>query len=299
MQKITPFLWFDHQAEEAINFYITLFPDSKITDTQRYNEDSAKASGQPAGSVMSASFELAGQRFAALNGGDYYKFTPATSFFVSCDTEQESDTLWNKLSEGGKIMMPFQVYPFSKKFGWCADKFGVSWQINLAPNKQKISPCLMFVGKQHGKTEEAVNMYTAMFKNSKIDMIARYEAGELDPAIGTIKHAEFTLDGYTFMAMDSSFKHDFTITGGISFLVNCENQAEVDEFCAKLTEGGGEQQPCGWLTDKYGVVWQIVPTILSKLLGDPDPEKSGRVMQAMLQMKKLEIAELQKAYDGE
>ncbi len=299
MQKITPFLWFDHQAEEAVNFYVSLFPNSKTTDIQRYNEESSKASGQPAGSVNWCSFELSGQKFGALNGGDYYKITPATSFFVSCDSEEEIDTLWSKFSEGAQIMMPFQEYPFSKKFGWLADKFGVSWQLNLDPRKQKITPCLMFVGDQHGKAEEAMKLYTSIFKNANIDMIARYEAGEMDPAVGTIKHSEFTLDGYSMMAMDSSMPHAFKFTGGISFLVNCETQDEVDEFCSKLIEGGGEQQQCGWLTDKFGVVWQIVPTILSKLLGDPDPVKAQRVMRAMLEMYKLNIAELQKAYDGE
>lgn len=160
MQKITPFLWFDYQAEEAMNFYVATFKNSQILSVQRYGDEGAAASGQAAGSVMTASFVLDGQEFVALNGGPVYKITPA-----------------------------------------------------------------------------------------------------------------------------------------ISFVVNCETQAEVDDMWTKLTAGGEEVQ-CGWLTDKFGVSWQVVPVQLLRLMADPDPAKAGRVMQAMLQMKKLEIAGLQRAYDA-
>lgn len=158
MQKITPFLWFDNQAEEAMNFYVSIFKNSKVLSVQRYGQEAAEASGRQKGSVMTASFLLDGQEFVALNGGPVYKISPA-----------------------------------------------------------------------------------------------------------------------------------------ISFVVNCESQEEVDEYWNKLTEGGDEVQ-CGWLTDKFGVSWQIVPTQLNELLSDHDPVKSGRVMQAMLQMKKIDIAGLKRAY---
>jgi predicted 3-demethylubiquinone-9 3-methyltransferase (glyoxalase superfamily) len=160
MQKIVPCLWFDTQAEEAVNLYISLFDNSKILNVTHYDEDSAKVSGQPAGSVLTVSFLLDGQEFMAMNGGPAFKFTEAVSFIVNCETQEEVDRLWDK-----------------------------------------------------------------------------------------------------------------------------------------LTADGGEESQCGWLKDKYGLSWQIVPTALGEMLSDPDPVKAQRVMQAMLQMKKLDVAGLRRAYE--
>ena len=157
MQKITPFLWFDTQAEEAVNYYVSIFKNSKIVHVARYGEDAAKVSGRPKGSVMTMAFQLDGQPFVALNGGPVFSFTPAISFMVDCKTQGEVDHLWDKLS------------------------------------------------------------------------------------------------------------------------------------------AGGEPQQCGWLRDKYGVTWQSVPSVLGELMGDPDPAKSQRVIQAMLQMTRLDIKALQQA----
>lgn len=162
VQKITPFLWFDNQAEEAVSFYTSVFKDSKIVRVTRYGEEAAQVSERPKGTAMTVAFQLAGQQFVALNGGPHFQFTAA-----------------------------------------------------------------------------------------------------------------------------------------ISFVVNCESQDEVDYYWGKLSEGGDEKaQQCGWLKDKYGVSWQIVPTELGELLSNPDPEKSGRVMKAMLQMKKINVATLKQASDG-
>ena len=160
MQKITPFLWFDDKAEEAANFYVSLFKNSKIGNVSRYDEAGAKASGRPTGSVMVIEFQLEGRNFVGLNGGPHFKFTEALSFVVNCETQQEVDTFWEKLSEGG------------------------------------------------------------------------------------------------------------------------------------------EESQCGWLKDKYGLSWQVVPTVLSEMLRDKDPVKSQRVMKAMLQMKKIDIATLEQACEG-
>jgi predicted 3-demethylubiquinone-9 3-methyltransferase (glyoxalase superfamily) len=161
MQKITPFLWFDNNAEEAAKFYTSIFKNSKIMDIDYYGESAAEVSGRPKGTVMTVTFELEGQRFMALNGGPIFKFSPAISFFVNCQTQEEVDDLWEKLSEGG-----------------------------------------------------------------------------------------------------------------------------------------GEKEQCGWLKDKFGVSWQIVPNVLAEMLQDKDLKKSERVMKAMLQMKKIEIQGLRKAYAG-
>ena len=189
--------------------------------------------------------------------------------------------------------MPLQEYPFSKKYAWIADKFGVSWQLNLDDRTQKISPALMFTGANFGKVEEAMNFYASVFPNSSVAKISRYEAGEGDKE-GAVKYAEFSVNGYQFIGMESSMDHKFTFTEATSFMVSCETQEEIDFFWKKLSADKASEQ-CGWLKDKYGVSWQIVPAVLNKLLGDPDPAKAQRVMKAMLQMKKLDIKGLEEA----
>jgi predicted 3-demethylubiquinone-9 3-methyltransferase (glyoxalase superfamily) len=154
---------------------------------------------------------------------------------------------------------------------------------------QKIVPFLWF----DGKAEEAMNFYVSIFKNSKIGEVTRY--GKAGPGQeGTVISATFQLEGQEFYALNGG--PQFTFTPAISLFVNCETQQEVDELWKKLSEGG-EIQQCGWLRDKYGLSWQIIPTILGKLLRDKDPAKAQRVMQAMLQMRKIDIARLKQAYD--
>jgi predicted 3-demethylubiquinone-9 3-methyltransferase (glyoxalase superfamily) len=291
MQKITPFLWFNDQSEEAVNFYISLFQNSKIYEINRLGDDVPG----PKGKVLTITFQLAGQEFMALNGGPEYTFTPAVSFFVLCQTPEEIDALWNKLSAGGNVMMELDRYPFSEKFGWVADRYGVSWQLSLAGLPQKIDPFLMFVGAQHGRADEAIRFYTTVFPNSRIDQVQRYGKDQGEPE-GTVMHARFTIAGQEFMAMESSGDHRFTFTPATSFFVHCENQAEVDYFWEKLSEGG-KKGPCGWLTDPFGVSWQIVPNILGELMSDPDAKKADRVTQAMLKMTKIDIAQLKQAYE--
>lgn len=291
-QKISPFLWFDDQAEEAAEFYTSLFDNSRTVDVMRYGPGGPG----PEGSVMTVSFELAGQQFTALNGGPQFNFTPAISFFVSCATEDEVDTLWDALSDGGTALMPLDTYPFSEKFGWVNDKYGVSWQLNLAEREQTITPFLMYVGEEHGRAEEAIDFYTSLFEDSSVEHIARHGEGtkELE---GNVQHAVFTLHGQDFMAMDGGLAHDFTFNEAVSLEVSCGSQAEVDRLWDALTADGGEESMCGWLKDRFGVSWQIVPTALIEMMGDEDAEKARRVREAMLQMKKIDIPTLQAAYD--
>lgn len=301
MQKITPFLWFDSNAVEAVNFYTSIFNNSKGGNTTRYNEEGAKVSGQQKGSVMTVPFQIFGQDFTALNGGPLFKFNPSVSFFINCKTENEVQQLWDKLSNGGTALMPLDKYPFSEKYGWIQDKYGVSWQLILSTGeiKQKIVPSMLFVHNVSGKAEEAINFYTSVFNDSKVLSTFRYGANQQPDKEGTIAFADFLLEGQIFAAMDSAHAHDFNFNEAISFVVNCETQEEVDYFWKKLSEDGDKNaQQCGWLKDKYGLSWQIVPTVLGKLLSEPDPEKSKRVMQAMLQMDKINIEVLKNAHTG-
>ncbi len=155
---------------------------------------------------------------------------------------------------------------------------------------QKITPFLWF----DDQAEEAMNFYVSLFKNSKILSLSRY--GDVAPGEpGTVMTGNFQLDGQEFMALNGGPQYRFT--EAVSFFVSCETQQEVDELWVKLSEGG-EEGLCGWLKDRFGLSWQIIPTALGEMLGDKDPERAGRVMQAMLQMRKIDIAGLQRAYDA-
>jgi predicted 3-demethylubiquinone-9 3-methyltransferase (glyoxalase superfamily) len=156
---------------------------------------------------------------------------------------------------------------------------------------QKIAPFLWF----DSQAEEAANLYVSIFKNSRIVNIARYGAAGPGPK-GSVMTAAFQIEGQEFTALNGG--PQFKFTEAISFVVNCETQEEVDELWEKLSRGG-EEGPCGWLKDKYGLSWQVVPIILGEMLSDPDPVKSQRVMQAMLQMKKIDVGKLRQAYDGQ
>lgn len=301
-QKITLNLWFDRQAEEAAKFYTSIFKNSKIGKITRASKAGFEIHGLPEGTVMTIEFEIEGQKFIALNGGPLFKFTPAVSFLVACNTKEEVDAIWERLSEGGTALMELGEYPFSEKYGWTQDRYGLSWQVMFMGDrktKQKITPTLMFVGEQCGKAEAAINFYTSVFNNAEIGNILRYGKGEEPDKEGTIKHAAFTLENQGFAAMDSARKHDFTFNEAISFMVECETQEEIDYYWEKLIADGGQESVCGWLKDKFGVSWQVSPTVLGEMLQDPDKEKVERVTNAFLKMKKFDIGELKKAYEGQ
>ncbi len=292
MPNIIPHLWFNKEAKQAAELYTSLLPNSKIINSTVIKDT-------PSGDADLLTIQIAGQEFMLISAGPYFKFTPAISFLIACDSVEEVDLIYEKLSPGSTSLMPLGEYPFSKKYVWLADKFGLSWQIMLMGDmkyQQKITPTLMFVGSNCGKTEEAINNYLSIFKDSKINSIMRYNKGEEPDKEGTIKHAEFTLEGVDFAAMDSAYEHKFTFNEAISFIVHCKDQAEIDHYWNKLTADPKAEQ-CGWLKDKYGVSWQIVPTIMNEMMQDQNPEKRLRVTQAFLKMKKFNIAELKKAYE--
>ena len=295
MKNIYPCLWFDDQAENAVKFYVSIFKNSKIGTITRYTEASSKVSGRPKESVMVEMFQLEGQDFMALNGGPQFQFTRAISFFVGCETTREVDILWKKLSVGGKVLMELDKYPFSERYGWIQDKFGVSWQIILGKYEQKITPLLFYAGSQRGKAKEAINYYNSLFSNSKITKMELYTKDEGDE--GFVKHASFELSRQKFMAMDSHNDSLIEFNESISLVVNCEVQKEIDEMWDKLSMGG-EKGQCGWLKDGYGVSWQIVPTALGEMEQNADAEQSERLMNAVISMTKLDINELRRAYDG-
>lgn len=298
MQKIIPHLWFDNQAEEAVNFYTSIFKEGKIHRAVRYPEAGKEIHGREPGSVMSVEFEICGYKFLALNGGPVFTFTPAISFMVNLKTKEEVDELWDKLSVGGQALMPLDAYPFNERYGWMQDKFGLSWQLMFNPDQvEPIVPSLLFTQEKAGKAEEAINFYASVFQNAHIGEVARYGANQAPDKEGTLMYASFTLEGQKFAAMDSAHDHTFTFNEAVSLMVMCHNQQEIDSLWEKLS-AVPESEQCGWLKDKYGVSWQIVPPGMEAFLGGEDKEKSNRAMTAMLQMKKIDIQKLKEAYEG-
>ena len=270
-----PCLWFNGQAKEAANFYASAFDDSKITSEN----------------PLVVMFELNGMKFMGLNGGPQFNINPSISFFIFCNNREEVERKWNILSEGGNVLMALDKYPWSEMYGWCQDKFGVNWQLMIGQDEQKILPAFMFTQENSGRAEEAINFYTSIFDDSKINMVSKYEKGEQDVE-GYIKHAQFTINGQRFVAMDSSGPHKFTFNEGLSIVVSCDTQEQIDYYWEKLSDGGQKSQ-CGWLKDKFGVSWQIVPAVLGKLMSNP--EKREKVMGVVMKSKKFDIAELENA----
>jgi len=293
MQKITPHLWFDKEAKEAAEFYTSLLPDSKVTNITTLHDT-------PSGDCDVVSFELAGQPFMAISAGLLFKFNPSVSFHVKSKTKEEVDEIWEKLSSGGKVLMPLDAYPFSERYGWIEDKYGLSWQVIYAGNneiQQKITPVLMFVGPVCGKTEEAVTFYIAVFHNANTFFLTRYGKGEEPDKEGTVQYVAFTLEGMEFGAMDSARDHPFAFNEAISFLVPCETQEEIDYYWQKLSADPQAEQ-CGWLKDKFGLSWQIWPTAIGEMMKNGTREQIDRITQAFLPMKKFDLATLQRAYEG-
>lgn len=277
--SIYPCLTLKGKVAEAADFYIDTFGEGKIAQT----------------SPFVILIELSGQKFMLLNEGPSSLPNASTSFMVTSESEEETQQYWNKLVDGGKVFMALDSYDWSSKYGWVVDKFGISWQLYTSSrgrNPQKFCPAFMFTGANAGKALAAIHFYTGLFPQSKIEGILEYSE-EDDDTTGFVKHAQFEINNFMTMAMDSSAAHGFAFNDAISLVVNCDSQAEIDQYWAQLTANGGHEVACGWLTDKYGISWQIVPNILGQLM--MDPERGQRVMQALMKMKKLIIADLENA----
>jgi predicted 3-demethylubiquinone-9 3-methyltransferase (glyoxalase superfamily) len=294
---IIPCLWFDDQAEAAAEFYVSAFRGGSVDAVVHYPESAPNPSGRPPGSVVTVDFTVAGQRFTALNGGPAFAINPSISFFVFRPTAVEVDGLVPALLDGGSALMALDAYPWSERYAWVMDRFGVSWQVMAAAGVEQVTvaPCPMFTGPQHGRAREAIDAYVAAFPGSGVEFVDAYD-GDGGPA-GTVKHGRFSLAGQPLVAMDSAFEHGFTFNEAVSLQVMCADQAEVDRLWATLAEGG-EFGPCGWLKDRFGVSWQVVPEGLLPLLTGSDAVARDRTFAALLEMGKLDLAELRLAHGG-
>lgn len=299
MQRIVPCLWFDSNAEEAVEAYTSAFGRSRVGPTLHYDEASARQAGKEPGNVLTIEFEIEGLAFTALDGGPAFDLNPSISFFVDCPTEKDTERLWAALSEGGTALMPLDAYPFNPKFGWVQDRFGVSWQIALAPDRseRRITPFLMYINENAGEAEAAVRHYVSAFSDASVETITRYGADQdLNPP-EMIATAEFTLLGQRFLASENAFAHDFGFNEAISLQVACDTQQQVDALWEALS-AVPDAENCGWLKDRWGVSWQIVPAVLPELLQSLDRAAAQRTMEAMLRMRKLDIGALEAAHRG-
>ena len=278
LQSIGTCLWFDGKAKEAALYYKEVFGDVEIISEN----------------PMAVVYQIFGRRFMNLNGGPGFNINPSISFFLSMENEAETQSLWEKLTVDGKILMPLNKYPWSDKYGWCADKFGVNWQLMLGhKSKSKLMPNMLFTGQQNGKANEAIHFYTNLFKGATVINIDTYKKGEPDTE-GNIKYAQFELNELSFGAMDSSAPHQFSFNEAVSFIITVDTQEEIDYYWNYLIQNGAPGK-CGWLKDKFGISWQVVPTCLGKFM--TNPATAPKAAYAFLQMSKFIIADLEKAVE--
>lgn len=283
--NIFPCLWFDTEGNAAAKFYTEIFGGKITVDTP---------------SVIN--FELFGQRFMILNAGPQFEKNASISFMVLCETEEEVERFWNPLAEGGMVLMELGEYPWSKKYGWVRDRFGVTWQVFLGEKQgeQRIIPTMMFIHQNNGKAMQAMEFYTQIFPDSKIGGVMKYaeEGNETHDIAGNVQHAHFEIDGYSFFCMDNSYDHKFDFNEAISIVVMTDDQEETDHLWNSLTANGGRPSMCGWLKDQYGVSWQIVPKKLIELMNHSDLFRAKKVVEKMMTMQKIDIAALENAFSS-
>lgn len=280
---IFPCLWCNGDAKEAAEFYCQVFGGKITVDTP-----------------VVINIELFGQKLMLLNAGPQFEKNPSISFLINCASEEDVQHYWDMLSEGGMALMELDSYPWSKKYGWIKDKYGATWQLYFGEMQdQKMVPTLMFMHKNNGKAMEAMEFYTSTFPDSKLEGVLKYkDGGENGENPENVQHAQFVINNYMLSCMDSSFDHKFDFNEGISLVTMTNDQKETDHLWNTLISGGGRESMCGWLKDQYGVSWQIVPKRLIELMNDSNPEKSQKVVQVMLKMQKIVIADLEAAYNS-
>ena len=280
-QVITPAIWCDGTADEAAQFYTDVFRDTSIAE---------QAPG------LAATVSIHGFRLSLINGGNQYAPNPSISCILNFDPllfggEEQAraylDELYKRLSTGG-VLMELGEYPFSPRYAWVRDRFGMTWQLMLTdPDgdpRPFVIPSFMFGGTNHAHAEEATDAWITLFDNSRRGALYRYEeGGPLDA--GTVMFTDFTLRGTWMAATDSGTFHDFTFTPGVSIIVSCRDQEEIDRYWAGLS-AVPEVERCGWCIDRWGVSWQVVPHNIAELMAN------AATRDKILHMGKIDLAKL-------
>jgi predicted 3-demethylubiquinone-9 3-methyltransferase (glyoxalase superfamily) len=302
MQRVIPNIWSQGTAAEAGAFYASVFPDTSWAVIARYPEVGLPDFQRDfAGKELVVDVTIRGYRIRLINAGNEFRPNPSFSFIISMSAREmggddaaaraEIDRMWHALSEDGEVRMPLQGYPHSPHYGWVEDKYGVNWQLMLAvPTGDDdagapVLPNLMFTGSEP-RAQDAIAMYTEVFPDAEPGAMMPYPPGAAPWAGGipALMFADFTVAGSRLSAMDGGPDHDFTFTPGVSLEVDCADQAEIDRLWEALS-AVPEAEQCGWLVDRFGVSWQIVPAMMDELMQRPG------AYQKMLGMKKLVIAD--------
>ena len=293
MQRIIPHLWYDKEALEAAKGYENLFENSKIISTTTITDT-------PSGDAEMVEFQLAGLKFSAISAGPYFALNPSISLMIACATPDEVNRLYDNLSPGGFELMPLGEYSFSKRYAWIQDKYGLNFQLFFVENMdehQRIRPTLLFTEEVCGRAEEAIEYYLSVFKGSSSGYINHYLPGEATDERAKVNYGEVNIGDTQLIVMDHGYGGDFTFNEAFSFMVLCDNQEEIDYYW-DLLSFVPEAEQCGWLKDKFGLSWQIVPSNMNDVMMNGTKQEVQRVTEAFLKMKKFDLAALEQARLG-
>lgn len=294
MQRIIPNLWFDHTAAQAADFYTSIFPNARIVTTQYYPSDhlpdfQREFAGQP----LAVEFEIDGYRLAGINAGPEFPINPSVSLMLNFDPSRDAaardhlDALWAALSAGGRVLMPLGEYPFSPRYGWVADRYGVSWQLIVTNPEGEprpfVMPTMLFGAGAQNRAGEAIDRYASVFPGARVGSLSRYPEPTGPARAGSIQFADIELLGQWFALMDAGADQDSSFTCGVSLMIECADQAEIDYYWSQLSEVPDAEQ-CGWCADRFGLSWQVVPANLDDLMRNPG------AYDKLMAMKKLDIA---------
>ncbi|MFB7249235.1 VOC family protein [Microbacterium sp. NPDC056234] len=297
-QKIVPNLWFNRDADEAGGFYSEVLPRTSARVSARYPDDVPDWQSEFAGDTLVLDLDVDGYQIALINAGDEFRPNPSISFMLNFDplafdddadaARRALDETWKGLSSEGRVLMDLGEYPFSRRYGWVEDRFGVSWQLILTDPeggpRPFVIPQVMFSGPVQGKAQEAAEFYVSLFEEASLGFIAEYPEPTGPAAAGDVMFGEFQLAGQPFAMMDSAVAQDFAFDCGVSLEVRCADQTEIDRLWEALS-AVPEAEQCGWLADRYGVSWQIVPENMGELM-----ERPG-AYDTMMKQKKIVIAD--------
>ncbi|MGW8482416.1 VOC family protein [Microbacterium sp. NPDC055903] len=297
-QRIIPNLWFDRSAEDAGDFYASALPRASAVVTARYPDEVPEWQRDFAGQALTVDVDIDGYQVTLINAGDEFRPNASISFMLNFDPllhggDREAaaralDDTWAALSASGNVVLDLGEYPFSPRYGWVEDRYGVNWQLMLTDPagdpRPFVIPQLLFAGEVQGRAREAAEFYVSLFEDSGLGFVAEYPAATGPASAGEVMFGEFRIAEQWFAMMDSAVDRDARFTCGVSLEVRCADQREIDRLWGALS-AVPEAEACGWLADRHGVSWQIVPEQMAELMRRPG------AYEHMMSMKKLIIAD--------
>ncbi|QIK62391.1 VOC family protein [Leucobacter viscericola] len=300
MQKIVTNIWCNGNAEEVGAYYADLFPNARTWVESRYPLEGLLEFQQPlAGEPLTVGVEIGEARLTLINADDTFSPNPSVSLMLNFDpldfdgdavaARAQLDTIWEVFAEDGSVLMPLQEYPFSARYGWVQDRYGVSWQFMLTDpageSRPFVVPALMFGGPAQNRATAAVDRYLEVFEDAELGQRVLYGEATGPAEATSVMFSDFRIGEQWFTAMDSGREQDFSFTCGMSFEAHCEDQAEIDRLWDALSTVPAAEQ-CGWLVDPFGMNWQIVPKNMGELMERPN------AFQHLMPMKKIIIADI-------